>query len=131
MSAEEWDSLCDGCGKCCLYKLEDEDTLELYYTNVACRLLDLHTCRCTDYAHRQQSIPDCIVLTPDNLEEIPWLPATCAYRLLSEGQDLPWWHPLVSGDPETVHTAGISIRGRAVPETKAADLEEYVVDWLE
>ncbi len=131
MTRHEWESLCDGCGKCCLHKLEDADTGEISPTNVACRLLDLGTCRCQDYAHRKSLVPDCLRLTPLRVRTLPWLPPSCAYRLLAEGKDLHWWHPLVSGDPETVHQAGISVRGRAVSETKVDDLEDYIVDWLD
>lgn len=129
MSAAEWESLCDGCALCCLHKIEYEDTGKIEFTNVACRLLDLDTCRCADYCRRQELVPDCVILTPDSVREIPWLPATCAYRLVAEGKELAWWHPLVSGDPETVHLAGISVRGRAVSEEQAGELEEHVVDW--
>lgn len=129
MTSEEWESLCDGCGRCCLHKLRDENTNELYFTNVACRLLDLGSCRCGDYARRQRRVPDCVSLTPEALKEIDWLPPTCAYRRLSEGKDLAWWHPLVSGDPDTVHAAGISVRGRAVSERRAGALEAHVVEW--
>ena len=131
MTRGEWESLCDGCAKCCLAKLEDDDTGEISYTEVACRLLDLGTCRCTDYANRKRFVPDCVVLTPRTVARLTWLPSTCAYRLVSEGKDLAWWHPLVSGDPETVHRAGISVRGRAVPEALAGDLEDHVVRWPE
>jgi hypothetical protein len=129
MTDAEWESLCDGCGRCCLHKLRYEQPEALAYTNVACRLLDLGTCRCSDYAHRRARVPDCVQLTPDALREIDWLPPSCAYRRLAEGKDLLWWHPLVSGDPETVHTAGISVRGRAVSEKRAGPLEHHVVDW--
>lgn len=129
MSAEQWESLCDGCGKCCLLKLEDEDTLELAYTEVVCRLLDLGTCQCTRYPERSRLVPDCITLTPDIIPTLRWMPRTCAYRLLSEGKPLPWWHPLISKDPETVHQAGISVRGRVVSERRAGDLEDHIVDW--
>ena len=129
MTGAEWESLCDGCGKCCLHKLEDIDTGEIAYTNVACRLLDLGSCRCGDYRNRKRLVADCIVLSPDKVADLSWLPESCAYRLIWQGEDLAWWHPLVSGDPETVHQAGISVRGRAVNERKAGDLANHVVDW--
>jgi len=128
---EEWESLCDGCGKCCLNKLEDAETGQIYHTNVACRLLDNTTCRCSSYTDRKRFVPECQILTPQNLKRYSWLPSTCAYRLVSEGSDLLWWHPLVSGDPETVHKAGISVRGRAVSERHTNDLEKHVVSWPE
>jgi uncharacterized cysteine cluster protein YcgN (CxxCxxCC family) len=128
MTAEEWESLCDGCGRCCLHKLRDADTDALAFTNVACRLLDLGTCRCGDYAHRTRRVPDCVQLSPDTLGEIDWLPPSCGYRRVAEGKDLAWWHPLVSGDPETVHRAGVSVRGRAVDERKAGPFEHHIVD---
>ncbi|MCH7692148.1 MAG: YcgN family cysteine cluster protein [Proteobacteria bacterium] len=131
MTRSEWESLCDGCAKCCLDKLQDDDTGEISYTEVACRLLDLGTCRCTDYANRKRFVPDCVVLTPRMVARLTWLPSSCAYRLISEGRDLEWWHPLVSGDPETVHRAGVSVRGRAVPEALAGDLEDHIVHWPE
>ena len=129
MSLDEWDSLCDGCGRCCLHKLEESDTGEIHYTNVACSLLDTKSCQCGDYTHRTFRVPDCVELTPQTLKTVRWLPPTCAYRLLFEGKELRWWHPLVSGDPETVHTAGISVRGRVVREGDARDLDDYIVDW--
>lgn len=129
MTRAEWESLCDGCGRCCLHKLRDEDTDELAWTEVACRLLDTQSCRCTDYANRKARVPDCVKLTPKRVAEIDWLPPSCAYRLLREGQDLPWWHPLVSGDPQTVVQAGISVRGKAVRERDAGALEDHVVAW--
>ncbi|MCL2428192.1 MAG: YcgN family cysteine cluster protein [Alphaproteobacteria bacterium] len=129
MSSEEWESLCDGCGRCCLHKLRDDDTGRLSFTNVACRLLDLKSCRCGNYGERTRLVPDCVSLTPETVREVDWLPPSCAYRLLAEGKDLAWWHPLVSGDPRTVHEAGVSVRGRAVSERRAGPLEHYIVDW--
>lgn len=129
MSRAEWESLCDGCGRCCLHKLRDEDTEELAHTEVACRLLDIHSCRCRDYPNRRDHVPDCVKLTPKRLARIDWLPPSCAYRLVAEGQDLPEWHPLRSGDPESVHSAGASVRGRAIAERAARDLEDHIADW--
>jgi uncharacterized cysteine cluster protein YcgN (CxxCxxCC family) len=129
MTREEWESLCDGCAKCCLHKLEDLDTGEVSYTNVACRLLDIGSCRCTNYPERQRLVPDCVFLTPELVDDLGWLPSTCAYRLVAEGQDLRWWHPLISGDPESVHRAGISVRGRVISERRAGDLEDHITDW--
>lgn len=129
MDRAEWESLCDGCGKCCLHKIQYEDSGELCYTNVACKLLDLNSCRCSRYAERQRFVPDCVQLSPDNIGELSWMPSTCAYRLLAEGKPLFDWHPLVSGDPASVHRAGQSVLGRAVPEKKAWTLEHHIVDW--
>ncbi len=129
MTKGEWESLCDGCGRCCLHKLRYEDTNALAHTNVACRLLDLESCQCTDYVRRQRKVPDCVSLTPEAVREIDWLPPTCGYRLVADGKTLAWWHPLVSGDPDTVHQAGISVRGRAVSERRAGPLEHHIVDW--
>ncbi len=133
MTAREWESLCDGCGRCCLNKLEDWDTGEIHWTEIACRLLDDETCRCTDYANRRTKVPDCLKLTPTLVERLSWLPPTCAYRLIDEGRDLYWWHPLVSGDPDTVHYAGISVRGRTISEEGLTidDYEDHLVDWPE
>jgi len=119
MSAAEWESLCDGCARCCLVKLEDEDTGELHLTRLSCALLDVGSCKCADYPNRFEKMPDCIQIDPEKVRTIEWLPPTCAYRLVEEGKDLQWWHPLVSGDPETVHQAEISVRGWAKSEAKA------------
>ena len=112
MTSEEWESLCDGCGRCCLIKLEDEDDGHVYTTDVGCRFLDKSTCRCGDYTNRKREVPDCIQLSPDLARTLKWLPPSCAYRFVARGQDLPWWHPLVSGRPETVVEAGVSAAGR-------------------
>lgn len=129
MSKDEWESLCDGCGKCCLHKLRDNDTDEVYFTNVACRLLDLETCQCSDYAGRFRKIPDCVSLSPALLDDIDWLPPSCSYRLVKEGYDLPDWHPLRSGSAKTVHKAGVSARGRIISEREAGMLEDHLADW--
>lgn len=130
MTAQEWESLCDGCGRCCLLKLEDEDDGQVHYTNVACRLLNTKTVRCTRYAQRIRWVPDCVVLTPDLVDQFKWLPRTCAYRLLSEGKPLFDWHPLVSGSQETVVAAGISVAGLVVREQDAGDLQDHLIDDL-
>jgi uncharacterized cysteine cluster protein YcgN (CxxCxxCC family) len=129
MSRAEWESLCDGCGRCCLHKLRDEDTDEISFTNVACRLLDLGTCQCGDYANRQKRVPDCVQLTPENLKTVDWLPPSCAYRLLSEGKPLYNWHPLISGTPDTVKKSGAALNGRAITERHAGPLEHHIVAW--
>lgn len=128
MSRPEWESLCDGCGKCCIHKIEDEDTGKLYPTNVACRMLDRRTGRCKDYRNRRAHVPECVRLTVDNVDEIDWLPGTCAYRLLANGEPLPDWHPLETGDPESVHRAGQSVRGWTVSEDEAGDLEHHMIE---
>lgn len=132
MSREQWESLCDGCGRCCLLKLEDEDTGAILATDVGCRLFDAGSCRCRDYANRSQTVPDCVTLTPETARSLAWLPPTCAYRLVAEGRDLPWWHPLVSGDPDTVVAAGVSVRGRvhaSETEIDEEDLPDRIVKW--
>ena len=132
MTESEWESLCDGCGKCCLNKLEEEGTDRTFYTNVGCRLLDGLTCRCRDYPHREALVEDCVRLTPETLKTITWLPPSCAYVRIAEGKDLLWWHPLVSGDPETVHLAGVSVRGRVAAselDVPDEDLEDWIVSW--
>lgn len=131
LSPQEWEALCDGCGKCCLNKLEDADTGEVVFTRVACRLLDDETCRCAHYDNRKVIVPECVVLSPSNIAEIAyWMPATCAYRLLWEGKPLYDWHPLVSGDPDSVHRAGISVKGWTVPEfdVPVEDWEDHVIE---
>lgn len=128
MTRSEWESLCDGCGKCCLHKLQDPDTDEVQATNVACKLLDLESARCSDYKHRKIRVPDCLRLTARNMADTPWLPRTCAYRLLAEGERLPEWHYLVCGDREAVHRAGESIRGWTISEVDAGDLEHHCVE---
>lgn len=131
LTPSEWESLCDGCGRCCLNKLEDYDTGQIEWTNVSCTLFNGNTCRCTQYETRQEVVPDCISLTPEIVRTIAWLPPSCAYRLIRDGQPLYWWHPLVSGDPDTVHQAGISARGRTVSEDHipVEAFEDYLVDW--
>lgn len=130
-SQEEWESLCDGCGKCCLIKLEDVDSGEIHYTDVGCTLLDGKTCLCRDYANRKQIVPDCVILTPDRLEQIPWMPQSCSYRLIYEGKDLPDWHPLITSDPNSTHQAGQSVAGQIISEDDIDedDLPTHIKDW--
>ena len=128
MSEREWESLCDGCGLCCLVRFEDEDTGEIIPTRVHCRLFDSDRCACTDYANRKQHVPDCIKLTPYNIEALEWMPASCAYRRLHEGKPLPQWHPLITGDPESVHKAGVSVRGQTIPE-QSLENEDDALDF--
>jgi uncharacterized cysteine cluster protein YcgN (CxxCxxCC family) len=124
LSESEWESLCDGCGRCCLNKLEDDDTGEILLTRLACRLLDIGSCRCSDYENRKRRVPECVKIDAETVRTVKWLPPTCAYRLVGEGRDLFWWHPLVSGTTQTVHDAGISIRSFARSE-KGVKVESY------
>ncbi|GAA5013714.1 YcgN family cysteine cluster protein [Acinetobacter puyangensis] len=128
----EWEALCDGCGLCCLVKLEDAETEEVAYTKVACKLLDCQTAACSDYVHRKQHVPDCIQLTPALLKQIKWLPSTCAYRRVYEGKDLPRWHYLISGDQQSVIKAKKSAAKRCISETQIHedDIEDYIVRWV-
>ncbi|MEF3046893.1 YcgN family cysteine cluster protein [Tabrizicola sp. L79] len=131
MNATEWEALCDGCGKCCLNKIEYEDTGEVDYTRVACKLLDCSTCRCSNYENRRNYVPDCVQLSPQSLPKIAyWMPRTCAYRLLFKGEPLPDWHPLLTGDPDSTHTAGFSAKGWVVSETEVSedDWDDYIID---
>jgi uncharacterized protein len=132
MSNEEWESLCDGCGRCCLVKLENEDSGKIHYTNVACTLFDEKTCRCADYQNRQNKVADCVTLTPERVRHLAWLPHTCAYRLLAENKSLFDWHPLISGRAESVIEAGISVRGRLAgyeDDFEAEELIDQIVEW--
>ncbi len=133
LDAAQWEALCDGCARCCLHQLEDDETGELYQTRVRCRYLDEHSCSCTEYGRRTELVPQCLQVSPDNAGALYWMPDTCAYRLRARGEALPHWHPLVSGDPESVHRAGISVRGRSISEefVHPDDLEEHVVRWVE
>ncbi len=130
MSQKEWESLCDGCGKCCLIKLEDSDTKELFYTDVACHLLNAKTCRCKNYSKRKEFVDDCLQLVADDVEEFKWLPKTCAYRLLYEGKELPDWHYLISGDKKTVHSQNMSVKDRVVSEADVLEIAEHIVYWI-
>ncbi len=133
MSRDEWESLCDGCARCCLQKLQDEETDDVYYTELVCHYLEQENCRCTIYETRNTKVPNCVWLKPEDVPEFFWLPNTCAYRLISEGKDLPEWHPLVSGTTGTVHLAGISVKDRVIPDTRVPeeDWEEHVINWVE
>ena len=124
MSPAEWESLCDGCGLCCLVRFEDEDTGDVIPTRVHCRLFDADLCRCRDYENRKAHVPDCIKLSPGNIEDLAWMPRSCAYRRLHEGKPLPRWHPLVTGDPQSVHRAGVSVRGQTVSESALGCAED-------
>lgn len=130
LNRSEWEALCDGCAKCCVHKLEDDRTGRIHYTCVACRLLDVNTCRCTNYTNRHELVPECAVLSIKHPEHFDWMPETCAYRLLYEGKPLPEWHPLITGNPATVHEHGASARKKLIPEFLADEkhLEKYIVD---
>ena len=132
MNREEWESLCDGCAKCCLHKLEDEDSGDVFYTNVACRYMD-DNCRCSEYPQRDRLVASCVSLKPEDVELFHWLPSTCAYRLVAEGKPLPDWHPLISGSQTSVHEAGISIKGRTLNEAYVhpEGYEEHIIHWVE
>lgn len=129
MTHEEWESVCDGCGKCCLEKVVFEDDGELAFTNIACKLLDPVTCRCRHYENRQAFVSECVQIRPQDIKDIYWLPKTCAYRLLNEGKPLPKWHPLITGDPTSVHAAKMSASGRTVPPKPEEEFQDYIVEW--
>ena len=131
MTSDEWESLCDGCGRCCLVKLEDEDNGEIFNTSLACELLDIETCRCTDYDNRHDRVADCVKLSPDSVMKLKWLPSSCAYRIIAEGGELAWWHPLVSGTQQTVIDAGISVAGEVRSETGVDedDMPDFIKQW--
>ncbi len=134
MNRDEWEALCDGCGKCCMLKLEDDETGDVHYTNIACRLFDDKTCSCGNYPLRKQMVAGCVVLTPENIERnAHWMPSTCAYRLLEEGDILPDWHPLITGNPQSVQDADISMHGKTVAEYEVNedDFEDYVIEGLQ
>ena len=131
MTTQEWESICDGCGKCCLNKLEDEESGEIFFTSVVCNLIDLDNCRCTRYSERTTLVPECLDLKQHEFAEYNWLPATCAYRLLSDGEQLPSWHPLISGTEESVKEAGVSICSYAMKESEVNDLEDHIIEWLD
>jgi hypothetical protein len=132
LSEAEWELLCDGCGRCCLHKLEDPDSGEIAYTQVSCRLLNTESCRCSSYGQRLDLVPDCVKLRPGDKEQLKWMPTTCAYRLIDAGKPLPEWHPLISGSDRSVHDAGISVRGRCVSEAfvHKDEVESLIVDWI-
>lgn len=132
MTRREWESLCDGCAKCCLHKLEDEDTGEVFYTSVVCRYLDEEGCRCTVYGERAKKVPDCVILKPDNLHDLHWMPDTCAYRLLHEGKPLPSWHPLLTGNRDDIIATDNTVTGKVVSEAYVHedDFEEHIIDWV-
>ena len=131
MTPKQWESLCDGCGKCCVIKLEDADDGTIFYTDIGCKQLDGNTCRCKDYDNRKAIVPDCVILSPNNLDALPWMPKTCAYRLINEGAPLPDWHPLITGDPQSTHHAGQSVMNKIYTEGDIAedDYPDHIKDW--
>ena len=131
MNENEWESLCDKCGKCCVIKLEDFDTQQVHYTNVSCKLLCEKSASCKDYENRKSIVPDCIILSPDNLKDLKWMPETCAYKLLNEGKNLPYWHPLLSGNDKDIVNSGNSVKNRVTNENKIKikDLPDYIFNW--
>lgn len=132
MTRKEWEDLCDGCGKCCLNKIEDEDTGDIFFTNVGCKLFESRTCKCSNYNNRKKLVADCQILTPKKVNSLTWLPSSCSYRRVNEGKGLPDWHHLVSGSKSTIHRAGASLKGKIVlNEQNVKDLEDHVVDWLD
>jgi uncharacterized cysteine cluster protein YcgN (CxxCxxCC family) len=131
MTTEEWESLCDNCGKCCLHKLEDEDTGKIVFTSIACKLIDLKTCRCTRYAERTRFVADCLDLKQSGFTRYDWLPSTCAYRLLNDGKKLPVWHPLLSGSKASVKKAGVSISSYAIKESHKMNPDDHIIEWLD
>lgn len=131
MSIPEWESLCDNCGKCCLHKLEDEDSGEIFYTSVVCDLLDLDSCRCSRYQERCTLVPDCLDLKQHDFTQFNWLPTTCAYKLLAENKPLPAWHPLVSEDSDSVREAGVTVSSYAMKESEVETLEDHIIEWLD
>jgi uncharacterized cysteine cluster protein YcgN (CxxCxxCC family) len=133
MTGEEWEALCDGCGKCCLHKLQDEDTDKVYYTRVACRLLGPHSCRCRDYVNRRRQVADCVALEVSRVAEFDWLPSSCAYRLLAQGQSLAQWHYLLSGDRNSIHSVGMSVRGATLSSeyVHSEDMQQHIINWVD
>ena len=131
MSPDEWEALCDGCGKCCVIKLEDVDDGTIYYTDIGCKQLDTSSCRCKDYSNRKAIVPDCVILKPDSLDALPWMPTSCAYRLINEGQDLPRWHPLITGNAQSTHDAGQSVKDKIFTEGDIAedDYPDHIKNW--
>lgn len=131
MTSKEWESLCDGCAKCCIFKFEEDETGHILQTDVVCKLLDLETCNCTQYAERKQLVPDCITITPENILDLKWMPASCSYRLLALGKELPAWHPLVTGDRNSTQEKGKTVQGRVVSEADVDDIEDRIIGWFD